>query len=381
VIFRSCLLGNDELRVIAAIASMHKSLRYALSFPSRWEGTLRRNALARAIRGSNSIAGLLVTAEDAIAAAEGGEPREAIHETWLAIIGYRDAMTYVLQLAKDPNFVFNEGFLRSLHFMMLRHDLTKHPGNWRPGSIFVRGEKAGETVYEGPPAASVRKLISELVVYVNGRKDADHVLVKAAMAHLNLAMIHPFSDGNGRMARCLQTLVLSREGLVDPTLCSIEEYLGRNTEDYYKVLAEVGRGQWHPENDARPWIRFTLTAHYWQSATFLRRTRLIKRLWDELEILIKHKGLQERIIFALSDAAMGLRVRSAQYRHAAEVTKIVASRDLRAAVAAGFLIAEGERRGRDYKAADSLRQIALRIRSEEPGKIPDPFTEELLMTG
>ncbi|MGO8992617.1 MAG: Fic family protein [Polyangiaceae bacterium] len=230
MIFRSCLLGSDELRVIAAIAGMHKSLRYALSTPSRWEGTLRRNAFARAIRGSNSIEGLLVTAEDAIAAAEGGEPLEATHETWLAIIGYRDAMTYVLQLAKDPNFVFNEGFLRSLHFMMLKYDLTKHPGNWRPGSIFVRDEKVGETVYEGPPAASVRKLINELVVYVNGRKDADHVLVKAAMTHLNLTMIHPFSDGNGRMARCLQTLVLSREGLVDPTFCSIGSlslFLGR----------------------------------------------------------------------------------------------------------------------------------------------------------
>jgi Fic family protein len=380
MIFRSCSLGHEELRVITAIAGMHKSLRYALSTPSRWEGMLRRNAFARAIRGSNSIEGFLVTAEDAIAAAEGEEPLEAEHETWLAIVGYRDAMTYVLQLAKDPNFIFNEGFLRSLHFMMLRYDLTKHPGNWRPGSIFVRNDRTGETVYEGPPAASVRKLIHELSVYVNGRKDSDHILVKAAMAHLTLTMIHPFSDGNGRMARCLQTLVLSRHGLVDPTFCSIEEYLGRNTEDYYNVLAEVGQGQWHPENDVRPWIRFNLTAHYRQSATFLRRTRLIRRLWDELEIQIEGKGLPDRTIFALSDAAMGLRLRSAHYRHAAEVSKIVASRDLRAAVEAGFLIPEGERRGRGYTASESLKQLAQRIRSEEPRKIPDPFTEDVLVS-
>jgi Fic family protein len=380
MIFKTCPLGSEELRVIGAIAGMRKSLKYALSSPSRWEGMLRRNAFARAIRGSNSIEGFLVTAEDAVAAAEGEEPVEAAHDTWMAIIGYRNAMTFVLQLAKDPNFTFNEGFLRGLHFMMLQYDLLKHPGNWRPGSIYVRDEKLQQTVYEGPPADKVPKLIEELVGYINRPQDDDHVLVKAAMAHLNLTMIHPFSDGNGRMARCLQTLVLSREGLVDPTFCSIEEYLGRNTDDYYKVLAEVGKGAWRPQNDTRPWIRFNLTAHYRQSATFLRRTRMIRRLWDELEGVIKSRGLPDRVIFALSDAAMGLRVRSAHYRKNADVSKIVASRDLKAIVEAGLLVAEGERRGRSYKASESIREIALRIRGEEPGRIADPFKEKTLIT-
>ena len=52
------------------------------------------------------------------------------------------------------------------------------------------------------------------------------------MAHLNLAMIHPFSDGNGRLARCLQTLLLAREQIVSPVFSSIEEYLGQNTQAY-----------------------------------------------------------------------------------------------------------------------------------------------------
>jgi len=51
---------------------------------------------------------------------------------------------------------------------------------------------------------------------------------------------------------------------------SVEEYLGRNTQAYYDVLGEVGRGSWHPENDARPWIRFNLTAHLRQARTMLR---------------------------------------------------------------------------------------------------------------
>jgi Fic family protein len=50
------------------------------------------------------------------------------------------------------------------------------------------------------------------------------------MAHLNLVMIHPFRDGNGRMARCLQSVVLAREGVLSPVFMSVEEYLGRNTQ-------------------------------------------------------------------------------------------------------------------------------------------------------
>ena len=59
------------------------------------------------------------------------------------------------------------------------------------------------------------------------------------MAHLNLAMIHPFRDGNGRMSRALQTLVLTRNDVVSPIFCS---WLGRNTDAYYAILGEIGKG-------------------------------------------------------------------------------------------------------------------------------------------
>ena len=373
MLFRSMQLGPEELRVIGEIGTMYRAMRYSLSTSSRWEGTLRRNTFARAIRGSNSIEGYLVTAEDALAAAEGEEPLDAEGETWLAITGYRTAMTYVLELSKDPNFVFNEGFLRSLHFMMVQYDLSKHPGNWRPGPIYVRDEERGGNVYEGPPVEMVPKLIEELIAYLNGSEDRDHALVKGAMAHLNLVMIHPFSDGNGRMARCLHTLMLAVRGVTDSVFSSIEEYLGRNTRAYYDVLAEVGRGSWNPRNDTRLWIRFNLTAHFRQAATIQRRMRMIAKLWDELEREIKSRRFPERFIYALSDAAMGFHIRSSHYRNAADVSKVVASRDLRNMVRSGLLVSTGEKRGRIYNASQMLRDIWIKIRSEEMRQIPDPF--------
>jgi Fic family protein len=295
----------------------------------------------------------------------------------LAVTGYRSAMTFVLQLSKDPKLAYSEGFIRGLHFMMVQHDLKANPGNWRPGAIYVRDEgKGGEVVYEGPDVEMVPGLIDELVEYLNDKNNRPHAFVKAALAHLNLAMIHPFSDGNGRMARCLQTLVLGREGILEPEFSSIEEYLGRNTQDYYNVLAQTGEGSWRPRNSTRAWIQFNLTAHYRQVTTLVMRTRAIDLLWQELEQLIVARSLPSRLIFAISDAAVGYRVRNSSYRNLAELSDILASRDLKAAVEAGLLIPAGERRGRTYVGSPQIRAIFDKLSSEHIRSVPNPFVKE-----
>jgi Fic family protein len=371
MLYRHPDLMDIDWQVLDKIGDLRKRLGFATSEPRRWTGLLRRNAFARAIQGSNSIEGYNVTVEDAIAAAEGDEPLEADREAWLAVSGYRRAMTYVLNLASDNHFAYSPGLLRSLHFMMVEHDLSKNPGKWRPGGIYVRREPAGEVVYEGPGWDLVPSLMDELVEWLNAAKKIP-ALVSAAMAHLNLVMVHPFSDGNGRMARCLQTLVLARDGILAPQFSSIEEYLGRNTTDYYNVLAEVGRGQWHPENDPLPWVRFALTAHFRQASTLLRRHREMHRLWDAIEFEVLGRGLPDRTLLALADAAYGHRVRNSTYRNAAEISNNLASRDLKALVDQGLLLPRGERRGRHYVAAPRLQQV--RQANRENRVTEDPYS-------
>lgn len=371
MLFATPELLDTHWRVLDRIENLRQRLSYSLSQPQRWSGILRRNALARAIRGSNSIEGYNVSVEDAIAAAERDAPLEADRATWLEISGYRDALTYVLQLANDPNFTYSAGLINGLHFMMLQHDLSKNPGRWRPGPVSVVDETKKAIVYEAPDAELVPGLMRELIEWLNSSKSGAPVLVKAAMAHLNLVMVHPFSDGNGRMGRCLQTLVLARDGVLAPQFSSIEEYLGRNTHDYYAVLAEVGAGSWHPERDAESWIRFNLTAHFRQAATLLRRNRELHRLWDAIEMEVAGRNLPERVMFALADAALGHRVRNSTYRNAAEVSNNLASRDLKLLVDQGLLVPLGQKRGRVYVASPQLG--ALRTRTRENEADEDPF--------
>ena len=373
MVFACPPLSDAERSVIATIDELRTNLSYAAG-SRRWTGLLRRVAFAKAIQGSNSIEGYNVTVDDALAAVDGEPPLDAVAETWAAIVGYRNAMTYVLQLADDEHFEYSASLIKALHYTMLSYDLAKRPGRWRAGAIFVRSEPSGERVYEGPDVELVPGLIDELAASLNAASDIPAV-VRAAMAHLNLVMIHPYADGNGRMARCLQSLVLAREGILAPQFCSIEEYLGRNTQAYYAVLAQVGAGAWHPERDALPWVRFCLTAHYRQAQTLLRRTREIQRLWDALEALIKERGLPERTLAALSDTAMGFRLTNSRYRALADVNPNLASRDLATLCAAGLLTARGERRGRHYVASGQTRAIYASAR-EARVHVPDPFGGE-----
>ena len=367
-------LDRDEQSVLAEIGKIRGGIKFALRAPAHWGGALRRSTFARAIRGSNSIEGYEVTPEEALAVVDGEPPLDAQSESWLAVKGYRDAMTYVLQSASDPHFSYSDGLLKSLHFMMVQHELKKRPGVWRPGAVYVRDEQTGTIVYEGPDAEMIPALIDELVTCLNKETHAPP-LIRAAMAHLNLVMIHPFTDGNGRMSRCLQTLVLAREGILEPEFCSIEEYLGRNTQEYYDLLATVGRGRWQPRNDTRPWIRFCLTAHYRQGKTITRRIEEIRQISDEIEVLVQRQHLPERCILGLVDAAMGYRVRNSTYRNLADINETLASRDLKTLVARGLLSAAGETRGRAYVASPVLLEI--RKRNRQPRSLENPFTNHI----
>ena len=154
---------------------------------------------------------------------------------------------------------------------------------------------------------------------------------------------------------------------------SIEEYLGRNTREYYDVLAEVGGGTWQPTRDTRPWIRFSLRAHHRQATTLKRRAEYYHRLFDEVEVQVKRLDLRDRCISAIAEAALGYKIRNATYRNSADVSEVTASRDLKTMVEAGLLLPEGSKRGRFYVASPVLQAVADKI--PKPQRAGDPFAD------
>ncbi|MEU5643367.1 Fic family protein [Streptomyces milbemycinicus] len=176
------------------------------------------------------------------------------------------------------------------------------------------------------------------------------------MAHLNLVKIHPWSDGNGRMSRSLQTLLIARDGVLAPEFSSIEEWLGMpgNTWEYYKVLRTVGGPVWSPQRETLSWIKFNL----------LR--------WTQLMEAAEQQGITERQVTALHEVAMVGRVRRSRYEKAEGLNTQQATRDLQALTKAELLTAVGQTKGRHYITGPRFPQNVLAT-AQRRHTIVDPY--------
>jgi Fic family protein len=161
--------------------------------------------------------------------------------------------------------------------------------------------------------------------------------------------------------------------VAEPEFASIEEWLGANTADYYRVLAHTGGGGWHPERDAALWVTFNLRAHHMQAQTLRSRYQQAMAMWEAIEQIRSTYGLPERMDLALYEAALGYRIRRSTYIKRTEVEGRTASRDLKAFVDHGLLRAVGETRGRHYVAGPALEPVlAARRQSRTP--VSDPYS-------
>ncbi|QBE48879.1 Fic family protein [Leucobacter triazinivorans] len=356
-------LSIQEREVRNAIEELNQELRIHLRQGNRWEGALRRTTFARNVQGSNTIEGINASVDDINAIAAGEKPAAIDHETEKALAGYQQAMTFVLQLAKS-DFELSPMVLRSLHFMATSYDMIKWPGRYRPGPVYVQQERTGDIVHEGAISETVPALVEQLCASLAPEEDD---LIRAAMMHLNFVLIHPFKDGNGRVARILQSLMLGAYGEFAPVFMTIEEFLGRRTQAYYDVLAKVGQANWNTANFdpelARPWVRFMLTAHLNQALERKQRIASSGEAAAKMDELVAEAQFPERTAQALYTAMYDGTVTRARYMTALAdagepISEQTASRDLGALTRSGFLIAHGDRRGRKYSAGTSVKDAA-----------------------
>ena len=176
------------------------------------------------------------------------------------------------------------------------------------------------------------------------------------MAHLHLVSIHPYQDGNGRLSRILQSLVLARDGVLSPELGSIEEFLARNTLRYYAVLREVQGGSYQPERNAAAWIEFCIEAHLTQARERLDTLQRAALRWAAIEALVVEYGWPERLTIALEQSLFGGADRAA-YCAEASVSLATASTDFRRIHDAGLVERRGRGRLTHYVATDRLRVL------------------------
>jgi Fic family protein len=337
-------------------------LRHALGSrvgqAGRWLGTLRRLAKASAAASSTSIEGFDVSEDEAMAIVSGEETPALDDEDRMAVACYARALDHVSVMAEDPGFRWLDRVILDLHFDACYFQRDMSPGRWRTDPIGVTGS-GGRLIYEGPDADQVPQLMGEVVEWLERRDLDSHVVVRAAMAHLHVVSVHPFRDGNGRISRIVQSLVLAREGLLSLEFASIEDYLAEHTPGYYDVLQEVQGGRYQPERDATAWVRFCIEAHVEQARRRLDQVQQAGTRWGYLEQLIQERGWPDRLVIALEQSLVGGTDRT-RYGDEAGVSPASATSDLRRLLDAGLIAQRGRGRSTRYQAGDDLRAAVAR---------------------
>jgi Fic family protein len=369
-------LNDKDMRVLREIDAMRHDLRHVMrDAPAKWTEGLRKFLTADAVAASNSIEGFRVSTVDVVDLMEGEHDVDVSEEDRAETVAYQHMMSYIRTLHDVPDFAYSKGFLNALHWMLQghRHTLRKPAGQWRKGPVYVTDARDPSiAAYTAPDAVEVPGLMTELIDWLNA-PDGTHPLVNAAMAHLHLVSIHPWADGNGRMSRSLQTLIIAREGVLAPEFSSIEAWLGRpgNTWEYYRQLASRG-AVYRPDQDVSAWVRFNLTAYYEQAQTVRNRMDRSARAWQILVEFADAAGMDERVVSALLDVAMTGRVRRLRYEHAEGLSMQQAQRDLRDLVSAGVLESVGRTRARSYTEGPRFPEAALTA-ARTPVALASPY--------
>ncbi|TQJ92949.1 Fic family protein [Streptomyces sp. SLBN-31] len=343
-----------DARVLEEIASMRRDLQHVIQqSPMKWTADLRRSLTASAIAASNTIEGYRVDPLDVADLLDGErESVDASEEDKAETLAYQQTMTYIQSLWDVEDFTYSKGLLNALHWMLQgRHHPHRPAGRWRRKPIFITA--AGDphaTEYEGPHEDDVPALMGELVDWLNHGDLTADPLVRAAMAHLNLVKIHPWTDGNGRMSRSLQTLLIARQGVLAPEFSSIEEWLGMpgHTWEYYQVLRDVGGPVYSPDRDTLPWVRFNLRAYHEQSQRVQHRLKRSTDVWLALAEHAERLHLAERQLTALHEVAMTGRVRRSRYEKAEALSNQQAVRDIQTLTRTGLLTPVGNTKARHY---------------------------------
>lgn len=319
-----------------------------------WLGALRRQWRASSAESSIEIEGFRVPLEETVAVAAGELPADPHDTNRMALSCYARAMDHVGAMSDDPAFRWVDRVLLDLHFDACHFQQEELPGRYRAAGIEVTSAGGGPPAYVGPPAEDVPGLVDEVMGWLEHGSPDVHVVVRAAMAHLHIVSIHPFRDGNGRLARILQSLVLARGGLRIPEFVSIEEYLGRNTTTYYATLEQVQAGSYQPDRDATRWVTFCIHAHREQCRARLAQLEQAARRWRTLEQLVDRRGWPERLTIAL-EQSLFQGVDRASYAAEAGVSPATASGDLRRLCDAELLSQQGRGRTTRYVASRALQ--------------------------
>jgi len=274
-----------------------------------WEAKFKTDALVRTVHHGTHIEGNPLTRDEAQRLVEAYSP---VDEPWMVaskaevvakdrdiqeVINYRNVMDYLDKVSGKKDKIYSHEVLKKIHELTMERILPKETvGKYRKMQVVIRNSISGEVTFRPPAAVEVSYQVEELLDWlVKITPEDDHPVIRAGIVHYELVRIHPFTDGNGRVARAMALLVMLKEGYDVKRFFSIEEYYDQHGGAYYKALQQVQKNK----GDLTSWLEyFTLGL----AAELMRVKQQVLKLSRDLQFKGKLGGKQ----IALSERQIAL---------------------------------------------------------------------------
>lgn len=223
------------------------------------EAQLRRQAILRMAHTSTSIEGNKLAQFEVGKVIEGKSVR-APQKDVLEVENYYEALKMLDEMSKSKSPITMEEVLK-LHKKVTEGLVEKEKvGRFRPADVYVLddlGDGRELLRFKAPPAPQVKRLVEDLLEWLkSSRKESIHPIIRAAVLHLQFVSIHPFADGNGRVARLLTQLQLYRDGWDFRKILVLEDYYNRDRMSYYNAENKAQGKSYQKGMDFTGWLEY-----------------------------------------------------------------------------------------------------------------------------
>lgn len=155
----------------------------------------------------------------------------------LEVVNYRDVVIFIEKLSKlQAVFVLTQDLIKEIHQKLLKDILDEVAGVYRDKNAMTVNYLTGEKLYPYEIPQNIEYKIISLLDWYNDLDKKIHPIIKAGLLHLEIVRIHPFAEGNGRLARALATLSLSVDGYDVNHFFCLDEYYDSDAKEYYDHL-------------------------------------------------------------------------------------------------------------------------------------------------
>jgi len=265
-------LSRLVLKASRSLAEL-KGLCLALPDPQ----ILIQTLVVQESRDSSAIENIVTTQDELYQSLASAETE---HGPAKEVLRYREALYTGLQRMKDSKNIITTNTL-----IEIVQQIKGNTSGIRRQLGTVLRNNANQIVYTPPCCEDVvREKMTELEHFINDSSLSDlDPLLKMAMLHYQFEAIHPFTDGNGRTGRILNSLFLVQQELLNLPVLYLSAYINNYKSEYYRLLREVTeQGKW------KEWCVYILNAVHDSSQLTIHKIKAIRSLMQDLEPKMKN---------------------------------------------------------------------------------------------